>query len=375
MMNRNNWLKCFIGVVVCFLGVHSLVAELAVRNINVQQRWPWNGLVDIDYEVVCSDANANVYVFFSGIDKDLNQRVKMTSMTGDGANFQPVKAGRHRATWNMSADAPNLHTTAFSLHIELAQGSGIYMVIDISGGKDAASYPVTYSPTGPDLNDNACRTTQIWLRFIPPNSSAVTGLNVDYGYYMGIFEVTQKQYSLIMGSNPSHTSYAIGDGYAVNNVSYNSIRGSSEGAGYPNHNRVDASSFMGKLRDKTGMNADLPTETQWEYACRAGTATNDTNATGKTQNEVAWHSGNSSNTLHIVGTKTPNGWGCYDMLGNIWEWCRDLYVEGGIQYRRQRGGCFNYDASYSTVSNRRNITPSSENYRYGFRLTVLPADK
>lgn len=366
-------LKKSFWLVICFLTVNGLMAELSVRNINVQQRWPWNGLVDIDYEVVCDKADADIYVFFSGTDKDLNQKIKMTSMTGDGANNQPVKPGKHRATWNMTADEPNLHTTAFSLHIELAQGSGIYMVIDISGGKDAESYPVTYSPTGPDLNDDKCRTTQIWLRFIPPNSSAVTGLNVDYGYYMGIFEVTQKQYTLIMGSNPSDTSKAIGDVFPVDKVTYNAIRGSNEGAGYPSHSRVDASSFMGKLRAKTGMNTDLPTETQWEYACRAGTTTDDTNAFGKTQDEVAWHYYNSGNNHHKVGTKAPNAWGCYDMLGNVREWCRDWYSSGN---RAARGGVATTGTGIDcSVSYRQGNAPNSSYYSYGLRLAILPADK
>ncbi len=369
-------MKKTFWMAVCLLAVHGLMAELAVRNIKVQQRWPWNGLVDIDYEVVCSDAKANVYVFFSGTDKDLNQQIKMTSMTGDGTNGQPVKAGKHRATWDMSADAPNLHTTAFSLHIELAQGSGIYMIIDISGGKDAESYPVTYSPTGPDLNDNACRTTQIWLRFIPPNTSAVDGLNVDYGYYMGIFEVTQKQYSLIMGSNPSNNKN--GDGFPVECVTYNNIRGSNEGAGYPTHNRVDASSFMGKLRAKTGLNADLPTEMQWEYACRAGTTTNDTNTVGKTQDDVAWYNGNHSGTHQIVGTKVPNGWGCYDMLGNVLEWCRD-WLNSNKTQRVIRGGSWWHNANSTTVSYRVGLSGSGYVLNaygdLGFRLVILPTDK
>lgn len=366
-------MKKTFWMAVCLLAVHGLMAELAVRNIKVQQRWPWNGLVDIDYEVVCDKADADVYVFFSGIDKDLNQRVKMTSMTGDGTNNQPVKAGKHRATWDMSADAPNLHTTAFSLHIELAQGSGIYMVIDISGGPEATSYPVTYSPTGPDLNDNACRTTQIWLRFIPPNSSAVTGLNVDYGYYMGIFEVTQKQYQLIMGSFSPNSSYTKGDGFPAYEISYNAIRGSKEGAKYPADSRVDSDSFMGKLRAKTGLNADLPTEMQWEYACRAGTTTNDTNAIGKTQNEVAWYSGNANSNPHVVGTKYPNAWGCYDMLGNVWELCRDWYYVNSA--RTERGGGWTTSLTNVTVSYRDSYNPASSFNSLGVRLAILPADK
>ena len=300
----------------------------------------------------------------------------MTSMTGDGTNNQPVKAGRHRVTWDMSADEPNLHTTAFSLHIELAQGSGLYMVINLTNpdGSIPDKYSVTYTQEPPNLNNDACRTRELWLRFIPPNSSAVDGVNIDYGYYMGIFEVTQKQYQFVMGTNPSQ--YKTGEGFPVETVSYNNIRGSDEGSHYPNDNRVDADSFMGRIRAKTGLNADLPTEMQWEYACRAGTTTNETNAVGKTQNEVAWYSANASSKSHIVGTKAPNAWGCYDMLGNVREWCRDLYIYNGNRCRRQRGGSWGENASHSTILYRDDFSnPSGTHPYYGFRLAVLPADK
>ncbi len=369
-------MKKMLFAMCCLAMTSWLAAELAVRNIKVQQRWPWNGLVDIDYEVVCSDANADVYVYFSGIDKDLNKRLKMTSITGEGANNQPVKAGRHRVTWDMSADEPYLHTTAFALHIELAQGSGIYMVINLTNpdGSIPEKYSVTYTQEPPNLNNDACRTRELWLHFIPPNSSAVTGVNVDYGYYMGIFEVTQKQYQLVMGNNPSY--YKNGDGFPVDQVTYNNIRGSSEGSHYPNDNRVDADSFMGRIRAKTGLNADLPTQMQWEYACRAGTTTNETNAVGKTQNEVAWYWDNreGASSQHKVGLKAPNAWGCYDMLGNMIEFCRDWYNNSNSG-RALRGGRWGGSASESTVLYGYSWSPSSTNTYHGFRLAVLPADK
>ena len=87
---------------------------------------------------------------------------------------------------------------------------------------------------------------------------------------MGVFQMTQKQYTLVMGSNPS---YYRGDTRPVELVSYKDIRGTLLGANWPSHAQVDTTSFLGKIRARTALNFDLPTEAQWEYACRAGTTT------------------------------------------------------------------------------------------------------
>jgi len=125
-------------------------------------------------------------------------------------------------------------------------------------------------------------------------------------FYIGKYELTQKQWEEVMGNNPSEF---IGDDLPVTNVSW-----------------YDAEGFVRKLSDKTGHFYRLPTDAEWEYACRAGTVTdyhfgNDTLLIG----EYEWHKGNSGGQLHPVGLKKPNPRGLYDMGGNVCEWTIDLW--------------------------------------------------
>jgi len=127
-------------------------------------------------------------------------------------------------------------------------------------------------------------------------------------FYMGVFEVTQAQYQAVIGSNPSNFK---GASNPVDKVSWD-----------------DATAFCKKLSAKTGKTVRLPTNAQWEYACRAGSKTrfsygDDDNKLG----DYAWYDKNSGGKTHPVGRKKPNAFGLYDMHGNAWEWCNDWYSE------------------------------------------------
>ena len=329
----------------------------------------------------------------SGATEEDSVKVFDVSMSANGTNYVALTLsgatncvnGAHRVYWNMAKDGLKVDPTTASLTV--AYNYPRYCVINLAGGSSVPSYPVVYMNTEPKggFTQTEYKTTKLVLKrvdagsFKMQNSSTV---KLTKSFYMGLFEVTQKQWYLVTGSNPcSLTSYGKGDAYPVHYVSYNDIRGSSSGAKWPTSNAVDSASFLGKLRSRTGLEFDLPTEAQWEYTCRAGTTT--TYSYGNNANgDYMWYDDNSS-ASHTVGMKKANPWGFYDMHGNVWEWCLDWYGTlsygtdpGGSSsgsYRLKRGGSWYYDASYCTSSCRIDPYPSGSSIDYGFRLSwTLP---
>ena len=376
----------------------ALFAAVSVTGVKAAQRYPWNGMVDIDYTVVCDDANADVYVFPEGTDNDTGALLQLKTLTGEGASGA-VKAGTHRMTWNAAKDMPNFHSSSFSVKMTAISGAAPYIVIDLSGGANATNYPVRFSAAGPNLDDDTCRTTELWLRLILPGTFTMGSPSTELGhlstetqhsvtiskpFYLGVFEMTQKQYQLVTDSTPS--SYR-GDTRPVEYVSYYDIRGWER---LPSDRR----SFLGKIRERTALNLDLPTEAMWEYACRAGTTTalnngKDLESTSQdsAMAEIGRYSYNQSDgrggysSYHTkVGSYRANAWGLYDMHGNVWEWCLDCYgnYATGAQTdpvdatsgsdRVRRGGGWRGSANYCRSASRRGIYPN-DGYNYiGFRL-------
>ncbi len=203
-------------------------------------------------------------------------------------------------------------------------------------------------------------------------------------YWMGIFEVTQTQWELLLGNN---TSGLPGDVRPVESVDCDRIRWSNKGRRQPHGRLPDNDSFLGILRAKTGLDFDLPSEAQWEYACRAGTMTalnSGMNLTGSSncQNlavigryEHNQNDGKGGYSEHTkVGSYQPNAWGLYDMHGNVEEWCLDwTQTSGQTQPSRStvlRGGCWR-DRAERCCSSSCNHCNFASNTR-GFRVVCFP---
>lgn len=150
------------------------------------------------------------------------------------------------------------------------------------------------------------------------------------GFYICKYEVTQELWMEVMTENPSEMQ---GDSLPVEQVNWN-----------------DCQTFISKLNKLTGKNYRLPTEAEWEYACRGGKRTKGYAYSGSDDiDQVAWYDANSEGKTHPVGQKQPNELGLYDMSGNVWEWCQDMYESTGMC----RGG--------SWIHNVRNCDPSLPN--------------
>jgi formylglycine-generating enzyme required for sulfatase activity len=205
------------------------------------------------------------------------------------------------------------------------------------------------------------------------NENPTHSVTITNAFYMGRYEITQAQWLAKMGSNPSYfqgASYPDAASRPVEQVSWNTIQG-----------------FL----TATGM--QLPTEAQWEYACRAGTTTafhgftgfpSGTNADTLVGN-IAWYTSNAGSQTHAVGGKAANGLGLHDMGGNVWEWCGDwigAYVAGAQTNptgpatgtsRVLRGGAGNNTSDSVRSSNRSGLTPDVTLNVIGFRVARAPS--
>ena len=367
---------------VSFLG--GAFATPTISDVKVTPIPPWG--IAIDYNVSGADEekcamSLRIETIDGGVTNVATSLFGVTDF-GDGA---------HRVYWNMAKDGIASKTATGSVSVSF-RCPALYCVLDLSSGCDAESYPIVCldEPPNDGFTNEVYKTTKLVLKRVDAGSFIMGDDQTDEShrvtltrpFYMGLYEVTQKQWALVMGSNPcSSTSYGKGDAYPVYYVSYNMVRGSSEGVKWPATNSVDSSSFLGKLRDRTKLDFDLPTEAQWEYACRAGTTT--TYSYGDNANgDYMWYTGNSEDSTHEVGTKKANPWGFYDMHGNVWEWCLDLYWNASLMYgedpkgsssgwkRVFRGGCWFHAANLCTSSYRGCNSRTSTANDLGFRLSL-----
>ena len=212
-------------------------------------------------------------------------------------------------------------------------------------------------------------------------------------YYLGAFEVTQEQCARFIGvgslsSDKANWPCALGGGLTDGLVSYKQFRGATFRWPGDAH-QVDSLCAVDKLRMRSGVDFDLPTEAEWEFACRAGTLSalytgNELNADSGVNdnlNPIAWYVENSG-SVRRVGEKEPNGFGLYDMLGNVAEFCLDRQMtdlgtadavdpagaETG-EYQVLKGGSCQKSAAWLRAASRQNwVKPEDSYYDCGFRL-------
>ena len=362
-------------------------------------------LVTIGYTLEDADAVVTVDVLTNGV--SIGEE-NFTNIDGD-VNKR-VAPGDRLIVWHPRASWPDHVFTNGVLSVKVRPWDVAippdYLVVDLTATIAPVHYYVSTNalPAG-GLTNDIYRTAKMVLRRIPAGATMWTmgspesekyllpGTSLRYGaremqrlvtmtndYYLGVFPVTVAQHRYATGDQKEG-----GDTVPVTHETYVQLRGASD---WPTtgHEVASGSDLM-KWRNLTGVDFDLPTSAQWEFACRAGTSTifyfgSDTNKLSK----YAWYKVNSGNARHRVGEKIPNGFGLYDLYGNVWEWCLDW--TGGISAdpvveptgpdssseskRVGRGGMWASDVDGCRSAK---INPQVLTSAYGYRLLCPPTLK
>jgi len=351
-----------VGVAGMAIGAMAL-DNVEVTDVKARQRYPWNGKVDIDFTLDSKPTEPyqmQVEVY-DNVGKT-NLPVKSVCTEGVSAEANPcmVRTDTRRIVWDAAKDLPNgfkcTNVLVSCQDDRLIAESNRYMIVELSSG--AISY-TNCPPRGGWTEEHM--TTKMVLRRIAPqtffmgspasdvehtSNETLHRVTLTKPYYIGIFEVTVKQFALICGcsgddTQPVFKTWADIRGYDTTNGESGSIDGVTFTVTpdnvvtdycWPNTDAVDDESFIGKLRTRTNLPFDLPTEAQWECACRAGTSaplnvgfTNSVINKGLIQGEKK--SFPSGSGYQYVGNYMPNSLGVYDMNGNAAEWCLDVYRE------------------------------------------------
>jgi formylglycine-generating enzyme required for sulfatase activity len=219
-------------------------------------------------------------------------------------------------------------------------------------------------------NEAKAKGAKNWFMERIPNEAGKHRVKISRAFYLGMYVVTQAEYRRVMNSNPSKHP---GDMKPVDNMSWD-----------------DAVEFCRRLSEVPGEKSAvrhycLPTEAQWEYACRAGSTTRFSFGDNeRLLSQYGWSNDNSANQTHPVGEKRPNAWGLYDMHGNVREWCNDwfdgdYYAKSPAndptgpttgKYRVMRAGSYYIGARGCRAAFRMMGNPSGQGGDAGFRVAV-----
>ena len=263
----------------------------------------------------------------------------LADFIADGTGKQIVWKARTDWKGNLTSNATVVVSAHYTNHLE-----GVYLRVDVTGGTTAEAWPHHFGSVDPDVSSTAFLWDELWLKCVPAGTflmgSPEDELNhnanetrhqvtITKPFFIGVTPVTRKQWTNMAGK--------------INNLDVDGYEGCAAGwirytYGSASNTRCDT--LLARLNAKTGFSGfALPTEAQWEYACRADTqsAFNDGSpcdpdetsasyATSESLEDLAWYQGNAgtSQPMQPVATKKPNAWWLYDFHGNCWEFCRDM---------------------------------------------------
>ena len=323
------------------LSVFSAVCSFGQTVSNVDAYQEGKNII-ITYD---TDKAGSVGDVYCSTDGGRTWGAPLKQVTGD-VNKQ-VPAGSHRIVWDVLSEREKL--SGANICFKVVANSGKFTVNGVSFEMVRVEGGTFRMGATSEQEDDADSDEK------PVHSVTLSS------YYIGKTEVTQALWQAVMGSNPSAFQ---GADLPVECVSWN-----------------DCQEFIQKLNRLTGRNFRLPTEAEWEFACRGGNKSNGYKYSGSNDiDNVAWYDGYSG--AHPVGTKAPNELGIYDMSGNVWEWCSDWYADytsysqtdpTGPQsgsFRVYRGGSWYFNARYCRSSGRGGSDPSDRSNILGLRLAL-----
>jgi formylglycine-generating enzyme required for sulfatase activity/serine/threonine protein kinase len=274
------------------------------------------------------------------------------------APFDAAAARRHQLAWSRHLGLP------VEWEMPLPSNVSVRFVLIPPGEFEMG----TAAASQASLRQEAEKSQEAFVVTKIPGESPSHRVTISQPFYLARFELTQRQWEAAMGQNPSHFKDS---SFPVEQVTWNDAQTLLIG--------------LNKTLEGDGIQVALPTEAQWEYACRAGTTTAWQSGDDQISlAEVAWFAGNAAGSTHAAGSLKPNAWDLYDMHGNVWEFCRDWFDE---QYyskspavdplfvlsrtnRVVRGGSWYYGASPCRSAFRSDVAPDYADNGTGLRLAL-----
>lgn len=344
LRKRAKALAAVLAAITVFAATNAK-ADGCVQSVAAGQFFPFDRMVIINYVLESEENDEFTVDFFCTTDEGATfyKLSEYGTLSGEGESGTVQGNGAHKIFWTPGENFDYIHSDSMRIKVTgevVPPPPKTFMTIDLTDGS------VSYSPEPPASWTDEYKTTKLALKRIEAGTFLM-GSPADFSmrgdtdlyqhevtltkpYYIGVFETTQAQYELITGTNPSQTKGAT---RPLEGVNFNTITG--------------ANGFFQLLNAKTGLTFGLPTEAQWEMACRAGTETSLNNGTDVQTNDwdpnlakLGRYTGDFNDNMPtqdyngchtVVGSYLPNAWGLYDMHGNVYEWCLD-YIDNSHLY-------------------------------------------